>query len=65
MVIKASYRMVIRSAMKNLPNLLKETFPVELCCGYESVFSQQNMLAFESSIEAIENMSVKYILIKC
>lgn len=52
-VVEACDRVVVWGAVEHFPYLLQKTLSVQLGCGYESILSQQDMLSFESGVEAI------------
>lgn len=60
MIIQSGYSVVVRRAVEHLPYLLQEALSIELSRADKCVFTEENVLATESSIEAIELKLVSF-----
>ena len=57
-VVQASNSVVIRRAMKNLPDLLQEALPIQLCGADKGVFSQEDVFSSKSGVETVKMKDV-------
>ena len=53
MIVQASDRVIVGRAVEDLPDLLKEAFPIELSSTHKGILSQQNVFASQGCVEAI------------
>ena len=53
MIIQSCNLMIVRSAMKHLSYLLKETLSVQLSCAYKRILSEHYVLATKSSVKVV------------